>query len=43
MMARFMRVFKNHAKIYRNPCARKMSPTYPDDEIDPWVNSKKNG
>ena len=21
--------------------ARKMSPTYPDDEIIPWVNSKK--
>jgi len=31
MMARFMRV-SNHAKFIAIPAARKMSPTYPDDE-----------
>jgi pimeloyl-ACP methyl ester carboxylesterase len=41
MMARFMRVFKIMPKFIAIPVARKMSPTYPDDEINPWVNSKK--
>ncbi len=41
MMARFMRMFKIMPKFIAIPAARKMSPTYPDDEIYPWVNSKK--
>jgi pimeloyl-ACP methyl ester carboxylesterase len=28
-------------KFIAIPMARKASPTYPDDEIIPWVNSKK--
>jgi pimeloyl-ACP methyl ester carboxylesterase len=41
MMAKFMRLFKIMPKIIGIPMARKGSPTYPDDEIIPWVNSKK--
>ena len=41
MMARFMRLFKIMPKFLATRMARKGSPTYPDDEIIPWVNSKK--
>jgi N-formylmaleamate deformylase len=41
MMARFMRIFKVMPKFIAVPMARKASPTYPDDEIIPWVNSKR--
>jgi pimeloyl-ACP methyl ester carboxylesterase len=41
MMAKFMRLFKLMPKFIGVRMARKASPTYPDDEINPWVNSKK--
>jgi pimeloyl-ACP methyl ester carboxylesterase len=41
MMARFMRLFKLMPKFMATSMARKGNPTYPDDEIIPWVNSKK--
>jgi N-formylmaleamate deformylase len=41
MMAKFMRIFKLLPKFIAIRMARKASPTYPDDEIIPWVNSKK--
>jgi len=41
MMVRFMRMFKIMPKFIAIPLARKGSPTYPDDEIIPWVNSKE--
>jgi len=41
MMAKFMRLFKIMPKFIATPMARKASPTYPDEEIIPWVNSKK--
>ncbi len=41
MMARYMRMFKIMPKFIAIPAARKMSPTYPEDEIIPWANSKK--
>ena len=41
MMAKFMRMFKIMPKFIATRMARKGSPTYPDDEIIPWVNSKK--
>jgi pimeloyl-ACP methyl ester carboxylesterase len=41
MMARYMRMFKIMPKFIATRMARKASPTYPDDEIIPWVNSKK--
>jgi pimeloyl-ACP methyl ester carboxylesterase len=41
MMAGMMLVFKLAPKFIGMPLARKMSPTYPDDEIIPWVNSKR--
>ena len=41
MMARFMLIFKLMPKFAGTRMARKNSPTYPDDEIVPWVNSKK--
>ena len=41
MMARYMRLFKIMPKFIATRMARKGSPTYPDDEIIPWVNSKK--
>jgi N-formylmaleamate deformylase len=41
MMAKFMRYFKLLPKFVGIRLARKASPTYPDDEIKPWLNSKK--
>jgi N-formylmaleamate deformylase len=41
MMAKFMRYFKLMPRFVGERLARKASPTYPDDEIKPWVNSKK--
>lgn len=41
MMAKFMRLFKLLPKFIGMRMARKASPTYPDDEIIPWVDSKK--
>jgi N-formylmaleamate deformylase len=41
MMARFMLVFKLLPGFIGTRLARKMSPTYPDDEIIPWINAKK--
>jgi N-formylmaleamate deformylase len=41
MMGKFFRMFKIMPKFIAVPMARKASPTYPDDEIIPWVNSKK--
>lgn len=41
MMAKFMRLFKLLPKFIGVRMARKASPTYPEDEIIPWVDSKK--
>jgi N-formylmaleamate deformylase len=41
MMANYMRMFKLMPKFIATRMARKASPTYPDDEIIPWVASKK--
>ena len=41
MMAKFMRMFKLMPKFIGIRLARKASPTYPDNEILPWINSKK--
>jgi pimeloyl-ACP methyl ester carboxylesterase len=41
MMARFMRMFKLMPRFIAVPMARKASPTYPEDEIQPWVDAKK--
>jgi N-formylmaleamate deformylase len=41
MMARFMRVFKLMPRFIGVRMARKTSPTYPEDEIIPWVDSKE--
>lgn len=41
MMAKFMRMIKLMPKFIGVRMARKASPTYPDTEILPWVNSKK--
>ena len=41
MMAKFMRMFKLMPKFIGVRMARKASPTYPDTEILPWVDSKK--
>jgi pimeloyl-ACP methyl ester carboxylesterase len=41
MMAKFMRMFKLMPKFIGVRLARKNSPTYPDDEIIPWEDSKK--
>jgi N-formylmaleamate deformylase len=41
MMARFMKMFKVLPKFIATRMAKKGSPTYPDNEIIPWVNSKK--
>jgi pimeloyl-ACP methyl ester carboxylesterase len=40
-MAKFMRPFKLLPKFIAVPLARKAFPAYPDDEIIPWVDSKK--
>ncbi len=42
MMARFMGIFKLMPKFIGLRLARKASPTYPDDEIIPWTDSKKS-
>jgi pimeloyl-ACP methyl ester carboxylesterase len=41
MMARFMRLFKILPRFAGTRMARKANPAYPDDEIVPWINSKK--
>lgn len=41
VMARFMLVFKLMPHFIGAYMARKASPTYPEDEIIPWVNAKK--
>lgn len=41
MMRRFMLMFKLMPHFIGVRMARKMSPTYPDDEINPWVDSKR--
>jgi len=41
MMARFMRMFKLLPKFVDVRLARKANPAFPDDEIFPWVDSKK--
>jgi pimeloyl-ACP methyl ester carboxylesterase len=40
-MVKYMHPFKLLPKFIAIPLARKAFPTYPDDEIIPWVNSKK--
>ena len=40
LMAGMMLVFKLAPKFIGIPLARKIFPTYPDDEIIPWINSK---
>ena len=40
MMVRFMRIFKYMPRFIAIPITRKMNPTYPDDEIRPWVDAK---
>ena len=42
MMAKFMRLFKLMPKFIGVGMARKAFPIYPDDEINPWINSKKS-
>ena len=41
MMAKFMSLFKLMPRFIGVRLARKNNPTYPEDEIIPWVNSKK--
>jgi N-formylmaleamate deformylase len=41
MMAKYMRMMKLMPKFIGERMARKASPTYPDDEIKPWIDSKK--
>jgi pimeloyl-ACP methyl ester carboxylesterase len=41
MMRQFMMLLKLMPKFIAIPMARKGSPTYPDDEILPWVDSKE--
>ena len=41
MMKRFMTLFKLMPKFLAVRMARKGSPSYPDDEIYPWVDSKR--
>jgi len=41
MMRQFMLMFKLLPRFIAIPMARKGSPTYPDDEILPWVTSKE--
>jgi pimeloyl-ACP methyl ester carboxylesterase len=41
MMASMMRIFKIMPGFLASRVARMVSPSYPDDEIIPWVNSKK--
>jgi pimeloyl-ACP methyl ester carboxylesterase len=41
LMARMMLIFKLMPKFIGIRLARRISPTYPDDEIIPWINSKR--
>jgi pimeloyl-ACP methyl ester carboxylesterase len=41
MMVKFFRLFKLLPKFISLPMAKKAMPTYPEDEITPWLNSKK--
>lgn len=41
MMAKFMRLFKLMPRFIGIRMARKGMPTYPEDEINPWLDSKK--
>jgi N-formylmaleamate deformylase len=41
LMARYMRIFKIMPKFLATRMARKASPSYPDDEIMPWVDAKE--
>lgn len=41
MMVKFMRTFKMLPAFIGKSLAKKNSPTYPDDEINPWIKSKK--
>lgn len=42
LMANSMRIYKILPKFIGRKLARKMSPGYPDDEIIPWINSKRS-
>ncbi|MBE9474432.1 MAG: alpha/beta hydrolase [Chloroflexi bacterium] len=41
MISNIMRIFKILPMFIGKPLARRMMPTSPDDEIIPWLNSKK--
>lgn len=41
MMKRFMLTFRLLPKFIGRSLARKAMPSYPDDEIEPWIDSKK--
>jgi N-formylmaleamate deformylase len=41
MMAKFMRIFKLLPRFIGLRMARKAMPAYPEDEIIPWIDSKK--
>lgn len=41
MMVKFMRMFKLMPRFIGIRMARKFMPAYPDDEINPWLDSKK--
>ena len=41
MMVRFMRIFKYMPRFIAIRMAKKMNPSYPDDEIRPWVDAKE--
>jgi pimeloyl-ACP methyl ester carboxylesterase len=41
MMAKFMRMFKLTPRFIGVRLARKFSPTYPDNDINPWLDAKK--
>ena len=41
MMVKFFRLFKLLPKFISRPMAKKAMPSYPEDEITPWLNSKK--
>ena len=41
MMARFMQLYKLMPRFIGVRMAKKANPSYPDDEIDPWIDSKK--
>lgn len=41
MMVRFMRIFKYMPRFIAIRMARKANPTYPNDEIIPWLDAKE--